>query len=85
MNMMEDAFSTVFERCRREAKLTQQQLADKTGFAIATICHYENAKRYPTADAMANICEAFGISMGTFWGMYDQYLEEQYEVKNIAY
>ena len=85
MNMMQDAFSTVFETCRREAKLTQQQLADKTGLTIATICHYENAKRFPAADTMATICQAMGISMGTFWGMYDQYLEEEYGVKNISY
>lgn len=85
MTSIQEAFSTVFEECRRQAGLTQQELADKTDLTIATICHYENAKRFPSVDRMAIICEAMGISMTSFWSRYDQYMADNYEMPIITY
>lgn len=85
MTSMQEAFSTIFEECRKQAGLTQQELADQTGLTIATICHYENAKRFPSVDRMAIICEAMGTTMASFWSRYDLYMYEKSTITIIPY
>ncbi len=48
------------QKARREAKLTQKELADKTGLKQQHISDYENGKRNPTADTIQKIADALG-------------------------
>ena len=78
MTEVQKAFSDVFRYRRKAAGLSQQKLADMTGLTIASICHYENAKRFPTVDTMITICEAMGTTMEIFWSNYQQYMAEEH-------
>lgn len=68
---MTEKFTEVFALCRREAGLTLQELADRTGFTKATIWNYEKGHWLPPVDKMEAICEAMGMTMGEFWEKYD--------------
>ena len=47
---------------RKEMKLTQQALADKTGIPVRTIINYENSGREPNAKNMAILEQFFCVS-----------------------
>ena len=51
------------KRLRKEAKLTQKQLAEKTGIAVITIQNYEAGKYEPKIDALHKIAKALGKSI----------------------
>lgn len=48
---------------RREAGLTQKELAKKTGLSIATIQGYEQSKYKPKIDATQKIAEALNVNV----------------------
>lgn len=51
---------------RKNAGLTQAQLAEKCGFAPVTIQQYENGKREPRLKAMAKISSVLSVDMASF-------------------
>ena len=69
---MTEAFCVVFARCRKEAGLTLQGLADKAGLTQATVWNYEKGNWLPPVDKMETLCDAMGLTMGQFWKRYDQ-------------
>ena len=55
---------------RKEAKLTQKELADLVGVSLMSIGRYERGDSMPDADILDRIAEAIGVS--TFNLMYDK-------------
>lgn len=56
------SISENIRRFRKEARLTQKELAAKCGFAEITIRQYETEKREPRAEQLKKIADALGIS-----------------------
>jgi len=54
------AVAELIRAARREAGLTQRQLAALAGTSAAAICFYEQAERVPRVDTAARILEAAG-------------------------
>jgi len=54
------AVAELIRSARREAGLTQRQLAALAGTSAAAICFYEQAERVPRVDTAARILEAAG-------------------------
>lgn len=55
---------------RNATKLTQKELATKSGIAEITIRQYESNKRQPRLEYLDKIAEALGVDV---WELYDGY------------
>lgn len=51
---------------RREKKLTQLELSEKTGLSRATISNYECGRRIPHLKELRLLCDFFGCSLDYF-------------------
>ena len=47
---------------RQRLKLTQKDLALRTGLSVLTISRYENGKREPRASDIKKLCEVLGVT-----------------------
>ncbi len=56
---------------RLEKRMTQQQLADKTGMAKGTISAYEQGKKYPSVEVLIKLCNTFQVSADYLLGLSD--------------
>lgn len=56
-------FSENFKNARKEAGLTQQQVADAIGLDRSAIAHYEMGDTMPNARNLTQICELLNISL----------------------
>lgn len=50
------------ETLRKESRLTQQQLAERTGLAQSSICQWERDRALPTCDALVQLCRFYDVS-----------------------
>lgn len=48
---------------RKEKKLTQKELANKTGIAVSTIAMYETGEREPSLKRARILANFFGVSI----------------------
>ena len=53
--------SDVLSLRRKELKLTQKELADKTGISIVSLAKYEKNERLPSYETLHKISEALGL------------------------
>jgi len=56
-------WATMMVLHRKEAKLSQSDLAKKTGISRNTISAVENCRAQPGLDVAVKICEALGVSL----------------------
>lgn len=61
MKQEENSIGKNLKKFRNISGLTQQELAEKCGFATITIRQYENGTREPKTKQQAIICSALGI------------------------
>ena len=61
-------FSIVLVRLRKQAGLSQQELADKLGVSRSRIGMYETGKREPDLDDLQKIASALGTTSGVLLG-----------------
>jgi transcriptional regulator with XRE-family HTH domain len=56
----------IFKKLRKQARLTQEQLATKIGVAVSTIRRWENGQTEPTmtVEQMERFCAAVGMPFG---------------------
>ena len=54
------------KKYRRLRKMSQEQLAEKTGVHKATICRYETDRYSPRIDEVGRICEALEVEPWKF-------------------
>lgn len=64
-------FGIKLKAIRQEHGITQKQLADVMGLAVATISSYETGGNYPSADVLIRICKYFDISADYMLGLSD--------------
>lgn len=50
------------EAARRNAKLTQKEVAERLGVSNGTVSNWENYVSYPDAEQIEKICELYGAS-----------------------
>lgn len=64
------------KKLRKSKKISQQDLAAKTGLARSIIWRLENGQGNPTLATIANIAEILGVSVGTVAdALYEYYGE----------
>lgn len=61
-------FSKVFKDLRKNAKLTQQELASKLGVSRSAIGMYENDEREPDFETLELIADFFNVDMNYLLG-----------------
>ncbi len=62
-------FGKKLKKLRTNAKLTQQELADRIGVSNTTISFCENTERYPSTDILIRIANYFHISTDYLLGI----------------
>lgn len=65
------------KQIRKMRKMTQLQVADKTGYARPTICQFENDERTIDQDILAKLLQALNIEHDAFF----KFCAEPYEIK----
>lgn len=55
-------FGEKLKLLRTNAKLTQQQLADRLGVAKSIVSYYESGSRYPSYDVLVRIARTFHVT-----------------------
>jgi len=55
--------ATFLRTCRRDAGLTQRELAERAGTSAAAVCHYERGTRVPRADTLVRLVAAAGATL----------------------
>lgn len=75
-------FASRLAQLRKEAKLTQHQLADKLMISYGSIGNYEAGKRFPRYEDLEAIADYFNIELDYLCGRTDKRpefsLEEQW-------
>lgn len=56
---------------RKDAKMTQQQVAQKLGIASTTYANYEQGTREPSLSVVSKLCKLYGISADYLLGITD--------------
>lgn len=55
-------FSTVLKNCRKDRKLSQTELADKTSLQPSAISHFESGSRKPSFDNLRKLADALEVT-----------------------
>lgn len=69
--MSMEYFGDKLKTSRKNAGMTQAQLAEKIQKASGTISAYEQGLKYPSIDVLVQICEILGISSDYLLGLTD--------------
>ena len=62
--------------CRRNVKLTQEELADRIGITAQALSQYERGLRYPDMAMLKALCIALGVSSDYLLGLIDNNINE---------
>lgn len=54
-------YGEVLRALRKEAHMTQTQVAEAMGLSTSTVCHFEKGMLTPTIDRLPDFAEALGI------------------------
>lgn len=63
-----DELPTRLRMERARVKLTQAQVAAKTGLTASAICNYENGDRMPTLQSLYTLASFYGVSLDYLMG-----------------
>jgi DNA-binding XRE family transcriptional regulator len=66
LSMIAERFGKALKRLRAQRKLTQKQLAEKSGLSQNAISHWENGEREPGWSAVVQLAEALGVDCRAF-------------------
>lgn len=62
--------------CRRERKLTQEELANRVGVTAQALSQYERGLRYPDVGILASLCNVLNAGADYLLGLEDKKLTE---------
>ncbi len=65
-------FGTKLKELRRQAGLTQKQLADRLWLSKATVSYYEQSLRYPSPEILVRLSGVFHVSTDYLLGIDDK-------------
>ncbi|MBD5798387.1 transcriptional regulator [Bacillus pseudomycoides] len=57
---------------RKKLSLTQDEFADKYGFSIGQIKHWETDRHQPDVESIKSLCSIFGVSSDALLGFEDE-------------
>lgn len=66
--MYKKLFATALKKAREEKKLSQRELAEKTGIPQSTIAKLETGEQNPDLKKLNILCDYFGKSADYFLG-----------------
>lgn len=66
MNIDKETIAKVIQNARRNANLTQLELAERIGISEKHMSKIETAKNYPALDTFLNILETLNLTLGDF-------------------
>ena len=67
-----NAIGDRIRQLRKDAKLTQDELAERTGANRVTIANYELGKYQPSVEALERLADALGVSPDVITGRADK-------------
>jgi len=62
-------FGETLKRLRKQAGLTQKQLADCIGVTKSVVSYYELQERYPSPEVLIKLSRIFGVSTDHLLGL----------------
>jgi len=72
-------FGEKLKKLRIDARLSQNELAEKLGVTRRSIIYYESGKRYPkTRDIIINLASLFGVSVDYLISDADDFVMDAY-------
>ena len=79
--MNQEKIGKFISKCRKEKKMTQEELAIKLNVTDRAVSHWENGRRLPDYSIISNLCHELGISINEFFAG-KKITNEEY--KNVA-
>jgi len=77
-------FNVRLRDLRNEWKLTQGELAEKTGIRRANLSHYEKGNRWPQVEGLVLLAEYFGVTVDYLLGLSDYRSYPKQDIYTIA-
>ena len=77
------SLGNIIKEKRKEAGLSQQELADKVGVARNTITYWEKGRSKPAPQVVPKLCEVLGMTTGDIFGMTDEPGCEEQEILGL--
>jgi transcriptional regulator with XRE-family HTH domain len=65
---MQESFGDRLRRLREEKRLSQAELAERTGFQPSAISHFESGRRAPSFDNIKKLADALAITIDYLLG-----------------
>ncbi len=65
-------FGTMLKKLRKDAGMTQQQLADRLWLTKATVSYYEQSLRFPSPEILVKLAGVFHVTTDFLLGMEDK-------------
>ena len=62
----------ILAKTRKEKKLTQKELATRSGISLSSLKRYETGERYPNIEQLQSISQALEVSIDDLLGTYQK-------------
>ena len=82
--MEEKVFSKILQKLRKEAGMTQENLASKLGVSPQAVSKWENGS-YPEGDLLPRLADCFGVSIDTLYGRAEGKISVEQQVVNAVH
>ena len=77
--------SEIIKSLRKQAGLTQKQLAERAGLSIASIQGYEQKKYTPKIETLSKIAKALNVSVESLFGGISIGPATEYDMEKLDY
>ena len=71
--------SESIRRLRREADMTQEEVAAALGVTYQAVSRWENGQSYPDIELLPSLAALFGVDMDRLFGIDDDNMEAQFD------
>lgn len=78
-------FGKNLERLRKDAKLSQTELAEKIGLTQQVVSGYEKGKSYPNLEVLCKIADTFHVSVDSLLDHYVVEEDNKMEMRLLSY
>ena len=71
-NRRNTRYGQVFKKYRKEAEISQAELADKMGVSRNTLINWEAGINFPDLDNVSTLCTILNIPLSELFGIYEK-------------